>query len=305
MLSLNVIGYLFLGGVGGGMGLASSVIALLALREQGPRAFKTCKPLLSASHCAAACCLGFACLLLIADLGRPDRLLVLFLSPTMTFLFAGTMALSACLALNTLLALVWSGLLARVAKWTAPLHIALMAGSLFVMVYTGLLLASLGSVPLWHTPWLPVLFFLSACSCGIAAVLMVGQFRSCVAQFPVLFERMMHADAVLIVAEGLVTAAFLHTALHAGSATQTDVAAVAGAASLMEGRFARLFWVSFVLCGMAVPFVLEVLSCLLGKIEHRSPYVLLWASALVLAGGLFMRLAVVAAGTQPALIFGA
>ena len=305
MLSLNIIGYLFLGGVGGGTGLAAAVIGFLAFREKGPQAFKDCRSLLSASFAVACALLACACALLVMDLGRPDRLLILFTSPTYTFLFAGTMALGLCLVLDLALALVWNGLLDALKPWTLPLQALAAAASLFVAVYTGLLLGSLGSVPFWNSFWLPVLFLLSSCSCGVATLLQVGQFRGCIVQFPVLFERLLKTDAVLIVLEGLAVAALLYTALHAGGANQTELAAAASAGSLLTGEFARLFWISFVLCGLVIPLVLEVVPERLGRIEHRSPYVLLWTAALVLAGGLFMRLSIVAAGARPALIFGA
>ena len=90
--------------------------------------------------------------------------------PTASYLAVGSWALAACLALAAALGLAWLG----VGVWNVALvrvvHVVAGLASLVVMVYTGLLLQSLGAVPLWATPWLPALFAASSLSCGAAVI---------------------------------------------------------------------------------------------------------------------------------------
>ena len=211
-----VVGYLFLGGTGAGGCLVCALMGLLAdtsalapalaarLRTgEGRRWSRLFAPALTVS--AACLAVGIACL--AADLGRPDRLLLLMVSPTPSYISLGAWALVACLGLAALLAAVWRGALAVRPGALATLEALTALAALTTAAYTGLLLASMPAVPLWCTPWLPALFTLSAASCGIALVMATAHLTGASADFGVVLARLALADGALIALEAVAVAA--------------------------------------------------------------------------------------------------
>lgn len=238
-----VVGYLFLGGTGAGGCLVCALMGLLAdtsalapalaarLRTgEGRRWSRLFAPALTVS--AACLAVGIACL--AADLGRPDRLLLLMVSPTPSYISLGAWALVACLGLAALLAAVWRGALAVRPGALATLEALTALAALTTAAYTGLLLASMPAVPLWCTPWLPALFTLSAASCGIALVMATTHLTGASADFGVVLARLALADGALIALEAVAVAAAIVAVWLAAGGSLADLAAAisAGAAAL-------------------------------------------------------------------------
>ena len=248
-----------------------------------------------------ALALGMVCLL--ADVGRADRLLLLLTSPALSHVAVGAWSLAVCAVLAVLAALAWDGLVRR---WrfaaVQVLQAALALAALAVMLYTGLLLQSLSAVPLWATPWLPVLFTLSSLSCGSALVLAAAQLTGAASAFATVLGRLAVVDAVVIVLEAAALAVFAGTALAGVGGDfvvgRTAEALAASAEALVAGEAAWLFWGGLVLAGLAVPFALDVI---LARLRRPRPAIALVAAACVLAGGLAMRYCVVEAGMHPLL----
>ena len=209
-------------------------------------------------------------------------------------------ALAACLALAAALGFAWLGIgtwnvaLVRILQVTTALVAAV------VMVYTGLLLQSLGAVPLWSTPWLPALFAASSLSCGIACALALAQLTGVASAFDAVLGRLAAVDAAVIVIEAIVVAVFVYAASLAGAplSNGTELAAAQSVRELVAGANAQLFWGGFVALGLAVPLVLDGV---LAKRRRPLPGVALFTAACVLAGGFVMRFCVVAAGAHPVL----
>ena len=309
MLSDLVVCYLFLGGTGAGLCLVLSVLGLLV-----PRSCLSTPPgvhlhpsaayrkLLGSGLVAAFVLLALGIVCLVADLGNAERMILLLVHPTASYLAVGSWALAACLALAAALGLAWLG----VGVWNVALvrvvHVVAGLASLVVMVYTGLLLQSLGAVPLWATPWLPALFVLSSLSCGMALVLAAAQLTGAASAFATVLGRLAAVDAAVVVLEALVLAAFVGTALAGIGGDflvdRTAEALAASAEALVAGEAAWLFWGGFVLAGLAVPFALDVA---LARLRRPRPALALVAAACVLAGGLAMRYCVVEAGMHPLL----
>ncbi len=212
--------------------------------------------------------LGIVCLL--ADLGNAERVILLLLHPTASYLAVGSWALAACLALAAALGFAWLGIgtwnvaLVRILQVTTALVAAV------VMVYTGLLLQSLGAVPLWSTPWLPALFAASSLSCGIACALALAQLTGVASAFDAVLGRLAAVDAAVIVIEAIVVAVFVYAAslavavfVYAASlagaplSNGTELAAAQSVRELVAGANAQLFWGGFVALGLAVPLVLD------------------------------------------------
>ncbi|EJZ84099.1 NrfD/PsrC family molybdoenzyme membrane anchor subunit [Slackia piriformis] len=229
-------------------------------------------------------------LCLIADLGRPDAFYYLMIYPTGSLVSIGALALSLligclvagfCDAAFTLGERAGSALLAAKAAGV-PVAFA-------VMTYTGMLLESAVAVKLWQTPWLPVLFMLSALSCGCVVVLLgmcLCEDRRAVTRWE---SRLVRFDFLVVLLETAVAALLF-----------ADLARVADASTLHEvlaGEHASMFWLGFVSCSLLLPLSAEAFS-MAGRRRLR-PSSLALVSACVLAGGLCLRIVMVAAGVQP------
>ncbi len=285
MFDSLVIGYLFLGGAGGGalvvLGAFEGARTLGLRRPELPdELFARAWPV-----CAVALATGIVCI--AADLGRPDRLLGLVASPRPTPLAVGAYALVAgllCAAAFSALAL-FDGAASRVPR---GVRLALAAASLaaggVTAAYTGVLLQGLASVLFWQTPLLPAAFVLSSLSCGVAVVFLAAAFVETRRPFVHLVAWLARIDGVLIAAEAGVLAVYVAWAL-AGAGTRE------AAVALVAGDLAPAFLGGVALAGLAVPFAMERL---LTHNNHHSQ--LLWIAACVLAGGLALRACVAQAG---------
>ncbi len=297
--------YLFLGGTAAGAFAIVATIDLLfafrpaamarAQRFAGPagaRRFSVTRRRIDALvYSTALIVLAVGILCLIADLGRPETFYFLFMYPTLSFVSIGAYALtllSICLVFACADALFDLGRAARIAAC-----IAKMIGipiAVVVMVYTGLLLRSTMAVKLWNSAWLPVLFLCSALSCGCAvALLCVGTCENAAAvrRWSQLIAR---ADLVAVVAEAASALVFF---VAVSPAADPDALS-----RLFQGELAQMFWLGFVCCGMVAPAAIEVAS--LARRNAPPQAALTVVAALVLVGGLCLRLSIVAAGVQTA-----
>lgn len=342
MLDLLVTCYLFLGGSGAGACFVAAVLGLLSPRECAQSAYAPLyRTLIAPMFAVSAAALALGVLCLAADLGRIDRLLLLVTSPVFSYIAVGAYALAATLALSCALALVWARVAhrglssARFAGAPAGsalrtvLQVAALPTSFSTMAYTGLLLQSVSAVPLWATPWLPVLFVISSLSCGIALAVATAAFTGAVDAFSRTLSRLMRIDALLLLAEGIVATLVVASAWLGGSpgvlapplGGQTSQAAIASAHSLLTGELAPVFLVVFAFVGLAVPLALELATTVLAPRCSKSSHdalsnaccgaLRLRASAMlvvalcVLAGGLALRFCLVEAGLSPSLVISA
>lgn len=327
MFSELVVAYLFLGGTGAG---ACSVVAVLALLVDGDdvrqcaasrfrdgrgrlygRFFGT--PLIG-----AAAVLGLAALCLVADVGRPDRLLVLATSAPTSYLVVGAWAVALCFVLALVSALLWRGLLPATLTVLRIVNGLFLVVAVVVMAYTGLLLSDMASVPLWHSGWLPVLFVFSSLSCGIALCLALALLGRTATAFRRTLRPLLRVDGALIVIEGAVIALWLlsvWTALSPdGTLTPTDEAARASVTLLLSGSGSLLFWCGLVAFGLVVPLAIDGLAVFaMGRragasssaatptsdVSLAAQGALLASAGCVLVGGACLRAVVVAAGMLP------
>lgn len=318
MLSSLVTCYLFLGGAGAGTCFVAAMLARLSPRElrEGAGAAPAYRRLLAPSFAAAFALIALGVLCLVADLGRVDRLLLLVTSPTLVHITVGAYALLITLALAASLALLW-----RCAHLGAParaLRSVLEAASLVTagvtMAYTGLLLQAQAAIPLWASPWMPVLFVLSSLSCGAAVTSAAAQFTGAARAFSRVFARMAAVDAALILLEAAALTALLVTASQGGAlGGQSALAAQASTEVLTRGALSEVFWGMLVAAGLAVPLALDA-AIVLGRasgpacpaarfaaLRAQLPGISLVAAACVLAGGAALRFCLVAAGAHPVL----
>ena len=179
MFSELVVCYLFLGGAGAGACLVLSVMGILVPRDRFSKSpvrsiFVSWeyRKLFGFGFAFALVALVAGVLFLFVDLGRADRVLLLFTSPKVVHITIGAYALIFSILGATLQALIWTQMIQGGSVFVLRLLCVLTAlFSLVAIVYTGLLLQSLRSVPLWHNIWLPALFILSSLSCGMGLVM--------------------------------------------------------------------------------------------------------------------------------------
>lgn len=315
-----VVAYLFLGGTGAGCSLVSSLLALfsdadelddvLSLRMRSSRGLLW-KRFFSAMYLAALAALLLGTICLIADIGRPDRLLSMLFEPAPTYVAFGAWFIVLCMASSVFCLLLWAGIVPSTRRLMVAACVITAVTATAVVAYTGLLLSDVRAVPLWNTPWLVLLFALSALSCGIALMLLASFASRTMPAFVSALVGLAKVDAVIIVVEAIVGMFCLMSVWSAaggpsGPSDSTDQAALASLHSLLAGPWAVLFWAGFAFIGLAVPFVHDVVIGRVGRSSAsavRSPASVLFVlgtAACVLVGGFVLRLIVVEAALHPA-----
>ena len=300
-----VIAYLFLGGAGAGACVVVSIVGLLVpsaelassetQRIEAPGEYRRLLvPVLAVA--AAAVIVGVFCLL--ADLGNAQAALGVFAAGVASWANVGVVALVACVAVSllqlALLELVPGALL-------LTLRLLQTLGVVFgflAAAYTGLLLMDMSGVPLWSTPWLAVLFALSACSCGFAIFAASAVLSGAWDYFAGALARFAAADMALVALEGIALACFV--LLRDGGDGVAAAAVASSVSELLTGDLSVAFWMGAVFAGLVVPFASEVLMVHFDETPayHLCAHVLVTA-AFALAGALCLRYCVVMAGAHP------
>jgi formate-dependent nitrite reductase membrane component NrfD len=147
------------------------------------------------------------------------------------------------------------------------------------VIYTGLLLGYSQPIALWRTALLPVLFFVSAVSTGIMAIILVGHFRRVDAMQ---LAQLAKIDAGILVFEMFILIVFLYNAYR-------TIESRFSAKRILAGAVAPVFWLGVVACGLVIPFLLEL--------QGGEGSAAIFAAVLGLFGGLCLRFSILAAGT--------
>ena len=268
-----IAAYLFLAGVGGGAYLAG-VIADIA---GGPDWMLVSR---------IGIFLGVPCVLigtffLIADLGKPSHTWRVWMKPGTSWIARGTIIISIFMILAAIHTAFWIWPFADPAVSGSAPHALSILGALFAfltVIYTGLLLGYSQPIALWRTALLPVLFFVSAVSTGLMAIIFIAQYMGASVEQLGLLENI---DAVILVFEIFILAVFLYNAYRTLESRPS-------ALRILKGPVASSFWLGVVLCGLAIPLVTESTG------QHGS--VLAIGSLLGLLGGLFLRFVILTGG---------
>lgn len=297
------VAYLFLGGAGAGAVVAATVLDLAVARTPfGPLSAPSLDYASPTQRgIAFSLVTGFVMLLvsvacLAFDLGRLDRVASLFLSPTFSVMSMGAFSLTLALAATAGLAVLHVAYMPQVPVVLArALQAAAFISGVAVMLYTGILLCGLGSVPLWSSGWLVALFAASSLSCGIAVVLfaMASQQQDDPANIMRTCRVLLRADFAAVVLEAVAAAGLILCALN------NSDAGMLAAQQLLDGCYA-VWWWTFAACGIVVPLALEALA-LARRVRVQTATVLAIAAIAVLVGGIALRQAVVGAGEHPRL----
>ena len=273
--------YFWLGGLGAGAHVVTTIARLMGHDD---------KALIRAGRYTTLFCMLLSPLLLISDLGRPERFynmlrIIKWRSP----MSMGTWGLSTFASLTGLVAASQAaedGLLGRkniLARFLAALPDRLigtlaMPFGLFVGAYTGVLIA-LTSVPIWarNAVLMGPLFVTSALSNGLSAISFILHFGEWGEERTL--EGLRRAEKASLALEAVLVAASLVQMGQWGKPLRT-------------GKLGAVFFGGAVAGGLLAPFAL-----LQGR-ESRSRSIL--ASLLVMAGGYLLRRTIVDAGTLSA-----
>jgi formate-dependent nitrite reductase membrane component NrfD len=284
-----IVVYFFLGGISG----ASYVIASIAELFGGTEG----RPIVRAGRYLSLATLIPSPILLILDLGRPERfhhmLRVLKLRSPMSVGTWGLTLFGGCCGLSALIQAAQDGLfgqatpLARVLLALPRRAIAALGSvlGLFVGGYTGVLLGAT-AVPLWARNYLLLgpLFLASAMSTASAAVtLILALMRTTSHQ---LLRRLERLDMVALLAElGLVLAARANAGPVIGKPVR-------------EGHLGRILRWGVLGAGVGAPLTLLATSTFLGDRSARRIAVL--SAILTLVGGFLLRYLLIMGGRASA-----
>lgn len=285
-----IITYLFFGGSAGGMLLVMSLWSLFFYHTSQLRrdrlvcAFSS----LQKRIYPIGCILLFVSLLcLLGDINYLDRAFLVFLHPHATPITFGAYILAIELILTLLLAiantfapLIFSG------KVRGILESLLALSSVAVMVYTGIYLYSIIHVPLWNTPLLILLFFLSSLSSGISAALLVDYFADGSTLLLRAAKPLQKSHLITIGLETLTTIAY-------GTYLFMTPRAASSLALLTTPTIAPIFCIGFIGFGLVVPFSMETYTLL--RKECRTIPV---SDFVCLLGGFCLRWCVIICATH-------
>lgn len=304
---LPVITYLYLAGVGAGMVTVSSSVLL----RGGGGGF-------GGDHFTLArygALLGpvpvmLGTVLIVFELGRPDRALNLFKLINLSPMSIGSWLLTLFMLTSVFYALTFAPSflpqLKRLSDRLSPVRATLawinVPMGIGVAVYTGIMLGAMPARPLWNSPILALLFLVSAISTGVAAIILARVFfhrKSPDAEV----ERQFHQSAYLLTATdvmliGLELMVIFLFVLFAHLTIGNVKYAMA--VILPGGEMAMMFWFWVVLIGLLLPGLVE-LAYVVPKLLYHRDYaapkaVEVTVAVAVLIGGFMLRYIIVVAG---------
>jgi protein NrfD len=266
---------LFLTGLGGGIVIVSTAADLF---------FGTGNLFLPGSF-AATVLVAIGASLLIFELGRPFQFYRVF-SREKAIMTVGAYMLSLLIgvsfAYGTFLFsfLPWH-LLEGLRQVVAVIGLLL---GMSVVIYTGVLPASMKARPFWHGPALPVLFMVSAISNGIAVQYLLVHILAS-GNDAAVAEGLLSAANIVLITVGLIVLFIYVLTMRASAAPP----AAEAASAWLKGRQKLAFWVGLVGIGLVVPLVL-----------YAAAITITWilASAGVLIGGIVLRFLIIYSGDR-------
>lgn len=268
-----VAGYLFLGGLGGGMVVVSTAADLFFGKGD----------VFALGNFIAAVFIGVGSGLLVFELGVPFRFWRVF-STQKAVMTVGAWLLGLLIVTSTVYFSFWMSFL----PWSAWIFLRQLLATfnlllgVGVITYTGILLGSMKARPFWNTPALPVLFAVSGLSTGLAAQSLLAGFWPSQPVETVLekVHGFLHnLDIGLIAFEILIVMVYV---LMMRTTSGKESAAIAS--KLLTGAFALPFWGGLIALGLFFPLALYFIG------GSAATMIAPWC---VIVGGIFLRFLVV------------
>jgi formate-dependent nitrite reductase membrane component NrfD len=132
----------------------------------------------------------------------------------------------------------------------------ILAGIFIVLtgVYAGFAMSYCKSVPFWNTGLLPIVFLIMGIADGLALVTAVGLVTGGIDATAV-----ESASRIALIANSLLILTYLINSRYQSTTAELSVK------ELVVGRLAAVFWGGIVLLGIAVPFVISIVSLFAGE----------------------------------------
>ena len=283
-----VAAYLFLGGTAAGAFFWAALAPRLLgsgpeVRAAEPRTLAVTLGLLV---------VGSLCL--VCDLGRSSAIFSMFFSGRLNYMTAGAWSLIALMGIIVALLAVGPGRTSQPHQkpWRHQLRTALLVSgtllSLYLMVYTGLLLRLELGVDLWSTDALPVLFVASSLTAGLALyALCARSFDIPGGRGAVFVRRIARLEVSLLAAEVVAILLYIWTLMAAPFGRQA-------LSVLFAGESLALFAGGFLAVGIAVPIAADIIELR----AHGGEVSCVLASTAGIVGALCLRYALVQAGVN-------
>ncbi len=276
--------YLFLAGLGGGAFVSAALIRMKSPEATGMiRIGRIIAPVVVI--------IGLVLLMFDATAGFHNPLRFIFLLTNFGSVMTWGVVFLGAFTVVALIVVIMdlTGHAVSVPKWLDGVGAAL---GICVAVYTGCLLGVSKTFPLWNNALLPILFLVSAMSTGMAAVLLVAVFK-CPKEFDkVGYFKRFHfwfpvVELVLVASLMFITA---HSAFPAGTESVM---------SMLNGEYAPMFWLLFILVGLVLPIVMEAKELYFtsqsGEAARSGHMVSAVSDAGLLVGGFVLRLLILVA----------
>lgn len=272
---------LFLGGVGAGAFLVGFVLNFLKTKEPIAKIGIIIGPFLV---------LGGA-IFLLADVAIRRRIYRLF-SNFKSWTSRGSWILTFFIVLGFTYLLISL----RPFTWLSWMNIPTLSGvigvitalfSILVLIYPGFLIGTINAIPFWNTPILPLLFFFSGLSNGIAVLILATPLFQVTLKNDIVEVIHLLGGAVLILIflQILTLYAFLEIASHGNVASKESL-------RLLE---ASQFKLKMFALGLLIPFGLLLYGISINEVFFLS-ILSMFASILLLAGGFYLRYAIIHVG---------
>lgn len=266
-----VVWYLFLAGAGAGLYLISVSAKIMRLNSSFSRLAYYASPVI----------VIIATVLLLIDLGQPLRAMFAVMRPHSSMISVGTVILS----LFIMLSLFQGFQTYRGRSFSIRWDYAGLALAVGTATYTGMLLGIVKAIPFWNNPLLPLLFFVSAVSSGLGALLVFSAANQLVdPESGELIPGIIRWDGGLIWTEAAFVTMLLFISWNGGAANEASVRI------LTSGFLSAPFWGLVVGVGLLLPMWLKKT----GKTESSSGLMLCGVS--LLTGALALRYGIVFCG---------
>ncbi|UWG98802.1 polysulfide reductase NrfD [Dehalobacter sp. DCM] len=225
-------------------------------------------------------------LLLLSDLGRPERMLNIFSRPKDSWiskgawgliLFGVTSAVSvAPLVLPGLSWLPWGG---------GGKILGIIAGVLaaFMMTYDAYFLSESKGVEFWNNGGLPMVFLTSAAVGGIGAFMVLAPFSG----LAVGTGTLAFINTAILAATGISLYSYLRSAASGSEGSQVSMQL------LMKGRISPVFKTGVVGAGIVVPLCVSIAAALFGWMPSMAWQII---GILEIVGVVFLRYSILNAG---------
>ena len=225
-----VISYLFLGGAGAGLFLASLYMSHPWGEGLG------------------LLLLFVGTLLLLLDLGRPERFWRAFMHPGTSWISRGCFFITGLVVIGAIeIVLEATGAAGLSEALRAGVKLLAAVAAILVMVYTGFVLSPSPAIPFWNSAFFPIIFFVYSLLAGIDFLILASPFLPGPGIDLIAMERFQYY---------LLLSCLILVLSHFSVMSSSAVAARESIQLLTRGRWAVLFLGGVMGVGLIIPLVL-------------------------------------------------